>query len=114
MNTINIPNKKVVILKIEKIFEFFNPEYFNIFISLLSNKLLKKTCVEIKNINGNISNTNIEEFKMLPFHQPKSECVRIPSLSKRIHNDKSPKYRTISLDNFMMPKLEEYNIIIEN
>ena len=48
--------------KIEKIFEFFNPEYFNIFISLLLNKLLKKTCVEIKNINGNISNTNIGVF----------------------------------------------------
>jgi hypothetical protein len=62
MNIINIPNKKVVILKIEKIFEFFNPEYFNIFISLLLNKLLKKTCVEIKKINGNISNTNIGVF----------------------------------------------------
>ena len=44
---------------IEKIFEFLSPEYLNMFISLLLNKLLKKTCVEIKKMNGNISNINI-------------------------------------------------------
>ena len=44
---------------------------------------------------------------MLSFHQPKSNCVRIPSLSKPIQHNTSPKYRTISLDNFMMPKLEK-------
>tara|TARA_B100001287_G_scaffold259342_1_gene246460 strand:- start:1227 stop:1457 length:231 start_codon:yes stop_codon:yes gene_type:complete len=32
------------------------------FISLLLNKLLKKNCVDIKNINGNISKTNIGVF----------------------------------------------------
>ena len=37
-----IPKKKVVIARIEKIFEFLSPEYLNIFNSLLLNKLLKK------------------------------------------------------------------------
>ena len=59
---INIPKTNVAVLIIEKIFEFFNPEYLNIFISLLLKRLLKKTCVEIRNINGNISNTNIGVF----------------------------------------------------
>jgi hypothetical protein len=52
----------VAVLIIEKIFEFLNPEYLNIFISLLLKRLLKKTCVEIRNINGIISNTNIGVF----------------------------------------------------
>ena len=52
----------MAVLIIEKIFEFLNPEYLNIFISLLLKRLLKKTCVEIRNINGNISNTNIGVF----------------------------------------------------
>ena len=54
-----MPIKKVVKVKIENIFEFFNPEYLKIFISSLLNKLLKKNWVDIKKIKGNISNTNI-------------------------------------------------------
>ena len=34
---------------------FFNPEYLNICISLLLKRDTKKTWVEIKKINGNIS-----------------------------------------------------------
>ena len=59
MKIINMPSTKVVILIIEKILEFFKPEYLKIFISLFLNKLLKKTWVDIKNMNGNISKTNI-------------------------------------------------------
>ena len=59
MKIINMPSTKVVILIIEKILEFFKPEYLKIFISLFLNKLLKKTWVDIKNINGNISKTKI-------------------------------------------------------
>ena len=59
MEIMRIPAKKVVKVKIENIFEFLSPEYLKIFISSLLNKLLKKNWVEIKNINGNISKTNI-------------------------------------------------------
>ena len=55
--------KKVVIAKIENIFVFLRPEYLNIFISLSVKRVLKKNCVAIKKINGNISKTNIGVFK---------------------------------------------------
>ena len=47
---------------IENIFVFFNPEYLKIFISLSVNKVLKKNCVDIKKINGNISKTKMGVF----------------------------------------------------
>ena len=56
------PINNVVIAIIENIFVFFSPEYLKIFISLSANKLLKKNCVEIKKIKGNISKTNIGVF----------------------------------------------------
>ena len=49
--------KKHKILIIFIICKFFRPEYLNIFISSLLNNLIKKNCVEIKKIKGNISNT---------------------------------------------------------
>jgi hypothetical protein len=49
-------------LKIFIIFEFFNPEYLNISISLFSKSLIKNNCVVIKNINGKISNIRSGEF----------------------------------------------------
>tara|TARA_B100000963_G_scaffold359480_1_gene386931 strand:+ start:2444 stop:2641 length:198 start_codon:yes stop_codon:yes gene_type:complete len=58
-----MPTKKVVIIKIENIFVFLSPEYLKIFISLSVKRLLKKNCVDIKKINGNISKTNIGVFK---------------------------------------------------
>ena len=45
------------------IFEFFNPEYLNIFISLLLNSLIKKSWVVIKKIKGKISKIMAGEFK---------------------------------------------------
>jgi hypothetical protein len=39
-----------------------SPEYLKIFISLSVKRLLKKNCVDIKKINGNISKTNIGVF----------------------------------------------------
>jgi hypothetical protein len=45
-----------------KIFEFLRPEYLNISNSLLSKSLIKKICVVIKKINGNISKTIDGEF----------------------------------------------------
>ena len=45
------------------ILEFLRPEYLKISIWLSLNKVMKKTCVEIKNINGNISKINDGEFK---------------------------------------------------
>ena len=44
------------------IFEFFNPEYLNICIWLSLNKFIKNNCVDIKKINGNISNIKDGEF----------------------------------------------------
>ena len=49
-------------LIIIRIFEFLNPEYLKIFISSLSNNLIKNNCVDIKKINGNISNIVVGEF----------------------------------------------------
>ena len=43
--------------------EFFNPEYLKISISLLLNKLIKKSWVATKKIKGNISKINVGEFK---------------------------------------------------
>jgi len=51
-----------VIANIEKIFEFLSPEYLKIFISSLLKSVLKKNCVDIRKINGNISKTNIGVF----------------------------------------------------
>ena len=52
----NIPRKKVKRLMIVKILKFFNPEYLNIWIWLSLNKFIKKSCVPMRKINGNISN----------------------------------------------------------
>ena len=49
-------------VKIENIFVFLNPEYLKIFISLSEKSVLKKNCVDIKKIKGNISKTNIGVF----------------------------------------------------
>tara|TARA_B100000401_G_scaffold424240_1_gene352831 strand:- start:346 stop:522 length:177 start_codon:yes stop_codon:yes gene_type:complete len=51
------------VIKIENIFVFLSPEYLKIFISLSVKRLLKKNCVDIKKINGNISKTNIGVFR---------------------------------------------------
>ena len=48
--------------EIIRIFEFLNPEYLKIFISSLSNNLIKNNWVDIKKINGNISNIVVGEF----------------------------------------------------
>ena len=57
-----MPMKKVVIVIIENIFVFFNPEYLKMFISLSVKSVLKKNCVDIKNMNGNISKTKMGVF----------------------------------------------------
>ena len=57
-----IPIKKVVIAIIENIFVFLSPEYLKMLISLSVKSVLKKNCVDIKKINGNISKTNIGVF----------------------------------------------------
>ena len=72
-----IPKKKVVTDKIKKIFEFLSPEYLKIFNSLLWNKLLKKNWVDIKNINGNISKTNIGVF-IKDKYKGKKELTSVP------------------------------------
>ena len=59
----NIPRKKVKRLMIVKILEFFNPEYLNIWIWLSLNKFIKKSCVPMRKINGNISNINAGELR---------------------------------------------------
>ena len=58
-----IPIKIDKILIIVSIFEFLSPEYLNISISLLANKLIKNNCVPIKKIKGNISNIIAGEFR---------------------------------------------------
>jgi hypothetical protein len=60
---INKPIKKVKKLNILIIFIFLSPEYLKIFISLLLNNFIKKNCVEIKKIKGNISKTIEGELK---------------------------------------------------
>ena len=60
---ISIPRKKVKKLIIVKILEFFNPEYLNIWIWLSLNKFIKKSCVDIRNIKGNISNIRAGELR---------------------------------------------------
>tara|TARA_B100002019_G_scaffold248481_1_gene227446 strand:- start:114 stop:299 length:186 start_codon:yes stop_codon:yes gene_type:complete len=57
-----MPMKNVVIVIMENIFVFFSPEYLKMFISLSVKSVLKKNCVDIKKINGNISKTNIGVF----------------------------------------------------
>jgi hypothetical protein len=46
-----------------KIFEFLRPEYLKILNSLFWKSVIKNNCVEIKKINGNISNISVGEFK---------------------------------------------------
>tara|TARA_B100001248_G_scaffold155770_1_gene117250 strand:+ start:27 stop:227 length:201 start_codon:yes stop_codon:yes gene_type:complete len=62
MVTIIIPIKNIVTARIENIFVFLRPEYLNILISFSAKRVLKKNCVDIKKINGNISKTNIGVF----------------------------------------------------
>ena len=50
--------EKLIVLKIIIILEFLSPEYLNICIWLLFNKFTKKTWVDNKKTNGNISNSN--------------------------------------------------------
>ena len=52
----------VVMLIIEITLEFLTPEYLKIFISLFLNSSIKKSCVDIKNIKGNISKRKEGEF----------------------------------------------------
>ena len=47
-----------------KIFEFLSPEYLNTSSSLLLKRFIKKNCVVIKNIKGNISKIIDGEFKI--------------------------------------------------
>ena len=58
-----IPKIKLSVLVIIRIFEFLRPEYLKIINSLLLNRVIKNNWVEIKNMNGNISNTKVGEFK---------------------------------------------------
>ena len=58
------PNKKETIEIMLIIFEFFNPEYLNMLISLLLNRLIKKSWVEIKNMKGNISKIKVGELRI--------------------------------------------------
>ena len=58
-----MPMKNVVIVIIENIFVFFSPEYLKMFISLSVKSVLKKNCVDIKKINGSISNITEGAFK---------------------------------------------------
>ena len=60
---LNRPKKKLTKLMIHKIFEFFKPEYLKILSWLSLNKVMKKSCVEIKKIKGNISKIKDGEFK---------------------------------------------------
>ena len=53
-----IENELIIII----IEEFFRPEYLKICIWLSLNKLIKKNWVDIKNINGNISNNMVGEL----------------------------------------------------
>ena len=57
-----MPIKNIVTARIENIFVFFSPEYLKIFISLSVKRVLKKNCVDIKKMKGNISKTNIGVF----------------------------------------------------
>ena len=59
---IKIPVIIEIILNIWIIFVFFKPEYLNTSISLLLNSFIKNNCVEIKNMNGNISKIMSGEF----------------------------------------------------
>ena len=52
----------VIMLKIFKILEFFNPEYLKISISLSLKSLIKNNWVVIKNIKGSISKIIEGEF----------------------------------------------------
>ena len=56
------PVRKEVKDKIKKIFEFFKPEYLNVFIWSFFIRLIKQTWDDIRKINGNISNNNDGEF----------------------------------------------------
>ena len=59
-----IPKNKVKNINKIIIFEFLSPEYLKIFIWLSLNKFTKNTCVEIRNINGNISKIRSKEFNV--------------------------------------------------
>tara|TARA_B100000676_G_C17236817_1_gene416639 strand:+ start:130 stop:339 length:210 start_codon:yes stop_codon:yes gene_type:complete len=53
----NDNNSKILI-----ILEFLRPEYFRVTNSLLSKSLIKKICIDIKNINGDMSKINAGEL----------------------------------------------------
>ena len=57
----NSHNNEVKI-KINRIFVFFNPEYLNIWIWSSFIRFVKKTWVDIRKINGNISNSKEGEL----------------------------------------------------
>jgi hypothetical protein len=71
--------------------EFLRPEYLNTSSSLLLKSLIKKNCVVIKNINGNISKIIDGEFK-----RDKSKVKLIPtSISlKKSNSDNTFKTNT--------------------
>ena len=54
--------KNEIVMRIFKIFEFFKPEYFRVFNSLLLNNLIKNNWDVIKKMKGNISNIIDGEF----------------------------------------------------
>ena len=55
--------KKLIKLIINKIFEFLRPEYLKILNWLLLNNVMKKSWVEIRKINGNISKIKVGELR---------------------------------------------------
>ena len=57
------PRIKLTVHVIKRILEFLRPEYLKILSSLLLNSVMKNNWVEIKKINGNISNINAGEFR---------------------------------------------------
>ena len=59
---INIPVMNDIINKILIIFEFLSPEYFKVTNSPLSKSFIKKICIAIKNINGDISKIIVGEL----------------------------------------------------
>ena len=58
----NNPKIKEIVAMIFRIFEFVKPEYLNISNSLLLKSLIKNNWVEIRKMNGNISNIIEGEF----------------------------------------------------
>ena len=83
------PKATEAILIINKILEFFNHEYLNIWIWFLSNNFIKNNWVEIKKINGNNSNKIEGEF-IIERYNVKNVVVSI-----FLKNSNSPKKFTI-------------------